>query len=51
MNQWLTNQGYPTIPAGATYRQVINAICTSLNHTIITDGSKKMTWPTMNRRG
>jgi len=30
-NQWLTNRGYPTIPAGWTYRQTITAVCVRLN--------------------
>lgn len=27
---WLTNNGYPTIPIGWTYHQVIDAICKRL---------------------
>lgn len=31
LNTFLTNQGYPTIPAGRTYRQVINAVFQRVN--------------------
>ena len=31
LNAWLTARGYPTIPAGWTYRQVVMAICKRLN--------------------
>jgi len=31
INNWLTARGYPTIPAGWTYRQVVNAIFKRLN--------------------
>jgi hypothetical protein len=31
INEWLTDRGYPTIPAGWTYRQVILKICLWLN--------------------
>jgi hypothetical protein len=31
INTWLTSRGYPTIPAGWTYRQVIRTLCRRLN--------------------
>ncbi len=31
INEWLSARGYPTIPAGWTYRQAITAICQPLN--------------------
>jgi hypothetical protein len=31
LNTWLTNRGYPTIPAGWSYRQVINAVYQRVN--------------------
>ena len=31
LNAWLTARGYPTIPAGWTYKQVVNAIFKRLN--------------------
>jgi hypothetical protein len=31
INEWLTARGYPNIPAGWTYRQVIEAVCRRLN--------------------
>ena len=31
INEWLSARGYPTIPAGWTYRQTIRAICRRLN--------------------
>ena len=31
LNTWLTGRGYPTIPTGRTYRQVIDAVYKRLN--------------------
>jgi len=31
LNTWLSNRGYPTIPAGRTYRQVVMAVFRRLN--------------------
>jgi hypothetical protein len=31
LNTWLTARGYPTIPAGWTYRQVVEAVYKRLN--------------------
>lgn len=31
LNAWLTARGYPTIPAGATYKQVVLAVYQRLN--------------------
>jgi hypothetical protein len=31
LNTWLTNRGYPNIPAGWSYRQVINAVYQRVN--------------------